>query len=150
MDPDIQQKIKYAKFKAADIIKAIKEGRNPIPGAPGEQMASSVEAPQDPKMIPQDMAMPSPLDPPLASPVFNPSNSLLPLDASSISQTLSFAQTVGETNPDSEKIERMDYKSLQQAQKHAKFAISALNYDDVKTALDQLRKAIEILEPFES
>lgn len=33
--PDIEQKLKYAVWKAADIRKALKEGRNPEPGPPG-------------------------------------------------------------------------------------------------------------------
>ncbi|CAO3586604.1 unnamed protein product [Absidia cylindrospora] len=37
LDPEVDGKIKYAKWKAADIVKAIREGRVPTPGAPGEQ-----------------------------------------------------------------------------------------------------------------
>ena len=32
----IEQKQKYAAWKAADIRKAVKEGRKPIPGPPGD------------------------------------------------------------------------------------------------------------------
>ncbi|CAA2983587.1 HOMOLOG OF MAMMALIAN LYST-INTERACTING PROTEIN 5 [Olea europaea subsp. europaea] len=35
LQPDLEQKQKYAAWKAADIRKAIKEGRKPIPGPPG-------------------------------------------------------------------------------------------------------------------
>lgn len=35
VQPDLEQKQKYAAWKAADIRKAIKEGRKPIPGPPG-------------------------------------------------------------------------------------------------------------------
>jgi hypothetical protein len=39
-----------------------------------------------------------------------------------------------------------DYqKQLQQAQKNAKFAISALQYDDIATGIDQLEKSLRIL-----
>ena len=34
LDEDIQEKIKYAKFKTLDIMKAIKEGRAPTAGPP--------------------------------------------------------------------------------------------------------------------
>jgi vacuolar protein sorting-associated protein VTA1 len=37
-DPEIQQKCKYAKWKAADIAKAIKEGRKPTRGGPNEEL----------------------------------------------------------------------------------------------------------------
>ncbi|KAI3496878.1 hypothetical protein L1887_39256 [Cichorium endivia] len=35
LQPDLEQKQKYAIWKAADIRKAIKEGRKPVPGPPG-------------------------------------------------------------------------------------------------------------------
>ncbi|KAI3708663.1 hypothetical protein L2E82_37982 [Cichorium intybus] len=35
LEPDLEQKQKYAIWKAADIRKAIKEGRKPVPGPPG-------------------------------------------------------------------------------------------------------------------
>ena len=38
LEIDVQEKTKYCKFKAADILKAIKEGRTPKPGAPGEEV----------------------------------------------------------------------------------------------------------------
>ncbi|RHY34364.1 hypothetical protein DYB32_001001 [Aphanomyces invadans] len=39
---DVLEKTKYSKFKAADILKAIKEGRTPTPGAPSEQVQRRV------------------------------------------------------------------------------------------------------------
>lgn len=36
---DLEEKLRYAKWKAADIIKALREGRKPQPGAPGEAEA---------------------------------------------------------------------------------------------------------------
>ncbi|KAM0512989.1 hypothetical protein ACHAPE_008349 [Trichoderma viride] len=39
----------------------------------------------------------------------------------------------------------VDQKSMAQAQKHAKFAISALNFDDVPTAVKELRNALSTL-----
>nr|GMC51738.1 protein HOMOLOG OF MAMMALIAN LYST-INTERACTING PROTEIN 5 [Ipomoea batatas] len=35
LQPDVEQKQKYAAWKAADIRKALKEGRKPVPGPPG-------------------------------------------------------------------------------------------------------------------
>ncbi|KAL3821080.1 hypothetical protein ACJIZ3_006985 [Penstemon smallii] len=40
--PDLEQKQKYAVWKAADIRKALKEGRKPIPGPPGGDKDLSV------------------------------------------------------------------------------------------------------------
>lgn len=39
----------------------------------------------------------------------------------------------------------VDEESITKAQKHAKFAISALNYDDIPTAVKELRAALKIL-----
>lgn len=39
--PDLEQKQKYAVWKAADIRKALKEGRKPVPGPPGGEQDSS-------------------------------------------------------------------------------------------------------------
>ncbi len=35
---DVLEKTRYSKWKAADILKALKEGRTPAPGAPGENL----------------------------------------------------------------------------------------------------------------
>jgi vacuolar protein sorting-associated protein VTA1 len=40
---------------------------------------------------------------------------------------------------------RVDEKAMTEAQKHAKWAISALNFEDVPTAVKELRKALETL-----
>ncbi|MQM12632.1 hypothetical protein Taro_045552 [Colocasia esculenta] len=42
LQPDIEQKQKYAAWKAADIRKALKEGRKPEPGPPGEDKDLSI------------------------------------------------------------------------------------------------------------
>lgn len=39
--PDMQEKLRYSKWKAADITKALREGRRPTPGAPGEAEAEA-------------------------------------------------------------------------------------------------------------
>ncbi len=39
----------------------------------------------------------------------------------------------------------VDDAAKAQAQKHAKWAVSALNYEDVATAIKELRKALETL-----
>ena len=42
----------------------------------------------------------------------------------------------------------IDYTIITAATKHSKFAISALQYDDVTTAVDNLEKALALLKPF--
>ncbi|KAJ3276854.1 hypothetical protein HDV01_002909 [Terramyces sp. JEL0728] len=43
LDEDVKQKIKYAKYKAADIMKALNEGRKPTPGPPGSEIPSATQ-----------------------------------------------------------------------------------------------------------
>lgn len=43
--------------------------------------------------------------------------------------------------------EDFDFKLGLSAQKHAKYAISALQYDDVQTAVKELQQALALLEP---
>jgi len=39
---------------------------------------------------------------------------------------------------------------LMDAQKHSRFAVSALQYDDVPTAIKELKIALKILEPYQN
>lgn len=41
--PDIQEKAKYAKYKAAEILKAVREGRQPTPGGPEDRAQVTIE-----------------------------------------------------------------------------------------------------------
>lgn len=43
---DLTERLNYARWKAADITKALREGRRPIPGAPGEAEARAKEEAQ--------------------------------------------------------------------------------------------------------
>ncbi|RDX50470.1 DUF605-domain-containing protein [Lentinus brumalis] len=62
--PAIEEKIKYAKWKAADISKAIREGRKPTPGAAGDS-----PAPETPAALPDlpDVVIAPPTTPPPVS-----------------------------------------------------------------------------------
>ncbi|CAK4657184.1 hypothetical protein LEN26_010928 [Aphanomyces euteiches] len=90
---DIVEKTKYSKFKAADILKAIKEGRTPTPGAPTEQIptATEDESPSIPLPSVQPVAEPpaavyapppsppaAPVTPPKAQPQVTPPASEFP------------------------------------------------------------------------
>jgi vacuolar protein sorting-associated protein VTA1 len=165
LDPEVAEKIKYAKFKAADIIRALKEGRTPTPGPPGG----------DASMIGEDFSPPAYDQPSSIPPVDQPS-SLPPVDSlpsSSVSPSVSLPKsnlgaapphlpTVVPTRPtapsysgtsspaEAETESRYDYKVLSQAQRHAKFAISSLQYDDIVSAMENLQKAMDLLRPYAS
>jgi vacuolar protein sorting-associated protein VTA1 len=206
LDQETQDKIKYAKFKAADIIKALKEGRVPMPGPPGgddslevagdhgavnteeqapppdssDQMATAWSERQSPalddqfqdlslkpgQVLPSHLAhhapsASSPLPHAQPSPESRPSPSQIspqifasghlgshsaPVPSTS---TRDDAHSATSASPAVTGESPYDYKVLNQAQKHAKFAISALQYDDIKSAMENLRKAMELLSQYE-
>lgn len=104
LDSDVLEKIKYSKFKAAEIMKAIKAGKTPSPGGPMDQVT------------------------------ITPSMQSEPVDQSTVEEEYK-VQDHG-----------LDYKTIQQAQKLAKFAISALQYDDVNNAIENLENALFLLK----
>ncbi|KND01035.1 uncharacterized protein SPPG_04128 [Spizellomyces punctatus DAOM BR117] len=176
IDTEVQDKIRYAKFKAADIIKALREGRTPTPGMPGEQPPESAQptappephpnfgTPYDPSYTPTQptfdanvshsgeasYASPSshcpshqtPFTGSETRPYVHPSApsagsghhspSPAPASPSSLAPKGSF---------------EVNYKTVQAAQKHSRFAISALQYDDIPTAIDNLEQALALLRP---
>ncbi|KAI8826932.1 Vta1 like-domain-containing protein [Fimicolochytrium jonesii] len=192
IDAEIADKIRYSKFKAADIIKALREGRTPTPGLPGEELppdesesappggngepAGSLPHPDfgspydpsyDPNTIPRDnFAPPSapsshfepnsypppqsqsgpsypqyPDAPPPSQQPYNPPPSSPKKTAqTSIPPSSTSAKTAQQAY-------EINYKAVQSAQKHSKFAISALQYDDVASAIENLEKALAILRP---
>lgn len=52
------------------------------------------------------------------------------------------------TSLQSQNYVEIDPNTVTQAQKHCKWAISALNYNDVKTAVENIHKALAMLEPY--
>lgn len=173
---EIHSKIKFAKFHAARIIKDMREGRDPniyeqqppsvspepkepeqtgfseseesvteelIPSpkikSQSPPIAKTVSPPPPPVSAPVTRS-PSIPSPPLSQPTFVPQqNSVpspipakpsvhVPLTKESVKELMSQAELVSS------------------AQKHAKYAVSALNYDDLETAKAELRKALALLE----
>lgn len=134
----IKQKIKYAKFKAADIMKALKEGRTPTRGSGTESAEHSLPP----------ISQIEPLAPSLEQePSFPqiPSVPVVPPLPPTSPQVPDLALV---DDPD----EMEDYNederlSIMQAGKFSKFAMSALLYDDVSTAELNLEKALALLRP---
>ncbi|KAI5674751.1 hypothetical protein M9H77_15115 [Catharanthus roseus] len=71
LQPELEQKQKYAAWKAADIRKALKEGRKPVPGPPGGEQDLSVPSSTsgdydlEPRPKEPDFAAPTDADYPL-------------------------------------------------------------------------------------
>ncbi|CAG8523938.1 2264_t:CDS:2 [Cetraspora pellucida] len=199
LNPEIEEKIRYAKWKATDIVKALKEGQIPVPGPPGGEPA--LQPPQDYTVNPSDnvpsidqfpsapLAVDSPSEshmeengrqpipgnppslppsipgftndslrhqppssfpsnpPPLpqnyvqpySSPIYQPTapNSL-PTNQQHVHPYTQFLHHPADVDPG----------TVATAQKYCKWAISALNYNDVKTAVENMHKALAMLEPY--
>jgi vacuolar protein sorting-associated protein VTA1 len=153
----VEGKIKYAKFKAADIMKALREGRVPTPGPPGEDQPVSPEPEESSDIIPP---------PPISEFPSPPSNFTAPLSPSGqqdhsistadVAQPHFVAQTPPPPpvfqptatpppviQPPVQPVQQNVHLNLPAAQKNAKWAISALEYDDITTARTQLLSALE-------
>ncbi|KAJ3165226.1 hypothetical protein HDU88_004309 [Geranomyces variabilis] len=186
IDAEVKDKIRYSKFKAADIIKALREGRVPTPGAPGEEPASTSSAPAethpdfgspydpsfDPAAIPppdhtqhpngfEPNSYPPPGGAPYPTSTTAPSFPGSASSPSSTSAPIPTPKTPSHQQPPQQQAAMspttmnavsaaydVSYKAVQAAQKHARFAISALQYDDVNNAVENLEKALALLKPF--
>ncbi|ORZ23357.1 Vta1 like-domain-containing protein [Absidia repens] len=156
LDAEVEAKIKYAKWKAADIIKALREGRVPTPDEPSTQAQ-----PQLPSAISDFPSPPSNFTAPLAGQSNNQSGQISPpsgkVSSSSSTHSTSPAHSFSQSLPSHEPITpsipqptthdipTVGPVQIAAAQKNAKWAISALNYDDIKTARTQLLDALNDL-----
>lgn len=169
LSEDIIEKRKYAKWKAAYIHNCLKAGDHPIPGP----MANPDDRPSDlpgpvnnmftPPVCPRhDDTLPEPTDwgkfqapapsaddpnSPLYS--FPDSNNVSYPDPAVTPQTGFFAQPspvlpVPASSPSGSAIVNPEH--ISKAQKYCKFANSALTYDDVNTAIENLEKALNLLK----
>ncbi|KAH6574264.1 hypothetical protein BASA62_002527 [Batrachochytrium salamandrivorans] len=177
LDSEVQQKIRYAKFKAADIIKALKEGRVPISPiessvptdlqsmsiTPTLPLSDAISRPQsflpapirfdyasssqDPVQTPHSAQShsttftPSSLAPPLPlpQPYLRPNHQSVPYPPPATTPDYDSNATI--------LFDEQASKVMAQAQRHSKFAISALQFEDVPTAIDNLQKALALLQP---
>ncbi|KAJ2767468.1 hypothetical protein IWQ56_003319 [Coemansia nantahalensis] len=216
LPPDVAEKIKYAKWRATEILKAVREGRPPVPPpaaddspAPPAVSAGDIMGwpsppvqqtppPQQP-LLPgratspawsgssyPDVSTPQPLQQPpqpLQQPVaYYPSSqpgaagvqadglpsvprNRLPADtapantrpaqatppsaATFIPMPAANLPPVSPQAPDGAEGLMLDPTDAKAAQKFARWAISALEYDDVATAVDNLQRAIGVLARYQ-
>ena len=160
LNDEIIAQRKYAKWKAAYINNCLKKGEMPIPGPIGEdnddaQLPSTSGGPTT-------TGLPYPEEPPSNMPNLPPSVVYPPSGVTGhtvpTSQYPPQPQSYPATNtqpapadpsPSSKplsssgfQLEPMDYTK---AQKYCKYASSALQYEDVPTAIDNLQKALTLL-----
>ncbi|KAI9268391.1 Vta1 like-domain-containing protein [Helicostylum pulchrum] len=173
LDPEVEAKIKYSKWKAADIMKALREGRTPTPGAPGEEISDNVPSISEFPSPPSNFTAPLPHQPnhtpevPQSPPQFpvtpQPTISQPTISQPTVSQPTVSQPTVSSPQPPtppaasipqvapvpqahipqiSTPVDKVTEEKVASAQKNARWAISALDYEDIKTARLQLLLAL--------
>ncbi|TPX72268.1 hypothetical protein SpCBS45565_g00665 [Spizellomyces sp. 'palustris'] len=181
IDTEVQDKIRYAKFKAADIIKALREGRTPTPGMPGEQPPESAQqptapaephpnfgTPYDPSYTPTQPTFDANVHPCSGEASYTSPSSQYPSHQTPFTgpDIRPYAPSIQPSAPSTgsghhtpspapaspsslapQGSYEVNYKTVQAAQKHSRFAISALQYDDIPTAIDNLEQALTLLRP---
>jgi len=150
--PENEQIRKYAKWKAAYIHNCLKSGETPVPGPAGgedapqpppvEGAAGGWEVPQigvNPPPPPASQEQPPPQVPPATMPDAKPQ------PAPRTRSPAAPAASVTPINPSQVGNVQLDSKQIAQAKKLCNFASSALDYDDITTAKDNLMKALALL-----
>ncbi|XP_078372600.1 vacuolar protein sorting-associated protein VTA1 homolog [Oculina patagonica] len=157
---------KYAKWKAAYIHKCLKTGETPVPGPAGgdddftgEAEGGAAPYPPYPTNTQQPPGYPpyptntagapgqfpsqpfTPNQPSYPTPPGQPSVHQPPPPAAAAHPAAPAASVVP-TQPSS----TLSPEDSEKAQKYCRFAASALQYEDVKTAIDNLHKALALLE----
>ena len=161
---------KYAVFKAKYIRECLREGRVPVAGPLDEngqpfvdlagfgeddggeeaapntaQAPSSLPAAHQPSLPPTQPQPPRPqpghIDPP--PPVTHAPQPVKPAAAASSSSSASFGSTTSSATAMAASAVSID--TIEKANKHCKFAMSALQYMDVKTAVQNLQDALSLL-----
>ncbi|KAJ3384143.1 hypothetical protein HDU84_003123 [Entophlyctis sp. JEL0112] len=201
VDESVEEKIRYGRFKAVDILKALKEGRQPTPGTGGEPAEQSEIGPDpgaggavggaaapppptappllpdfDPLFAAQFSAPPVALHTPASTPILPTAATVAaPFDALAAlasfpsipaSAPASASAPVAAANVPAAKTPQplprttataapavqansvplpLDHTVVTSVTKNCKFAISALQYDDVDTAVENLERALATL-----
>lgn len=145
---EIENKIKYAKYKAAEITR--RENENNINVDHGKTEGTSSTPPLDatkgsssPNHSPSISSTHLPFAPPSIPHVSESFTFTAPIIATSLpSYSGSFAPMLPSSTTSPSNISSMDWN---EAEKHARFAISAIQFEDRDTAIRELEKSLAIL-----
>jgi len=134
LTPEVNHYRKYAKVKAAYIHNCLKNGETPIAGPLAgdddeDDMNENAPVPHDER---QDETQSVPSNPPSApTPAPAPAAEMANMNIS---------------NPSSSAPPALSYDKVAKAQKFCKYAISALDYQDTNTAVENLTKALHLIQ----
>lgn len=149
---DIREKKKYAKWKAAYIHNCLKVGDIPNPGPPKQ-----FDDEDDDQLLPKsfipgydDAKKDMPTIPPFDFPDENRGADDEPPQPETGTPVAPPPQPQPQPAPVTPTVSHgsvsLTPEQIEKAQKFCKWAASALTYEDVKTAVDNLRKALNLLE----
>ena len=132
LTPEVLHARKYSKWKAAYIHNCLKRGEQPVPGPFGEM--EEEEKPEEPNPAggwaqpppPQEHVQPPPQPAPRMVPAVE--------------------QPAPEAACSSQPAQEMSPQDVNRVQKLCKFASSAMDYNDVDTAVKNLTEALQILQ----
>ena len=154
LEGTIAQKQKYAEWRAAEIMKAERQGvqASAPPEDDVDQRVGGVDTAfsgtEEPTASAPELRMPPPPPPPPQRMVASTSTGP-PVGITSKPVVTPRAPTapVPSGAPPGVCPPAIDIGSIADAHRHAKNAVSALGFDDVHTAVDSLTRALEILKP---
>jgi vacuolar protein sorting-associated protein VTA1 len=170
LDDNLQSARKYAKWKATYIHNCLKNGETPVPGPPGGETSAEDSLDQSGmpgnKAEPEntfDLGLPAPPTSNMSNNAFvppppheyqttnfpaanvAPQRPPVPVPRSSSSMAAQLAQ-VKEEFKEPLPAANLSLEHFLEAKKYTKYALSALDYDDPKTAIENMYKAIGILQ----
>jgi len=153
LSPELAEKQKYAKWKAANINQALKKGEKPPPGPPADESAVPTQFPKNRGVFGSEAETFLETQTPDSIPIPNfpqligNSNSGIPnfpqLSGNSNSGIPNFPQLSGNSSGIPTHIPSPD--DCDKATKYAKFVISALQFDDIPAAVKNLQLALKAL-----
>ncbi|RKP17139.1 DUF605-domain-containing protein [Rozella allomycis CSF55] len=139
---DFNVKVKHAKWRMVEIAKAMKEGREP---RPVELQSPSMSTPNDQTLnnSNEQTYITSPVGSQVSPTIPTSINVHQSIRTSDFDEPLpedyyTFIET------------KIDDRITNEAQKLAKYAVSALMFDDIPTAIKNLEDAIKILKPYDT
>lgn len=146
LTPEVIHAKKYSKWKAAYIHNCLKNGETPIPGPVGDEDDEGIEEGSSSTAASNAGGWAQPQIPP---PVVPPQPQINTPQVPPSSQRPSVP--VSEVPPASDTTScPLDPATVANVQKLCKHATSALDYDDVNTAIEKLTKALDILNKSKS
>lgn len=150
LSEDLLAKRKYAKWKAAYIHNCLRAGDIPTSGGPNEHLKNVIDTSKPPGeedsllvkprlLNPDDFEKNDYVVPPEPAPAPSPVTPVVPQAQPFTPPTPSVSTPTAQTGD-------VNAGAIQKAQKYCKYATSALNYDDVNTAILNLQKALNLLQ----